>query len=101
MDNLRVHHTKVVKEKINDLGWEVVFNAAYSSEIHCIETVFTKVKRTYRKEILKKTGKVQDFEHKEIIERSIDSVGKETVVKVVDKFEAIWRDISAHPETWN
>jgi transposase len=48
MDNLTVHHTKLVAERLKLFEWEAVFNAAYSSELHCIEVVFAAVKRNYR-----------------------------------------------------
>jgi len=49
LDNLQVHHTKLVAAKIAEYGWVTVFNAAYSSEVHCIETYFAQVKKNYRK----------------------------------------------------
>jgi len=49
MDNLRVHHNRLVAQRIEGYGWKSVFNAAYSSELHCIETYFAAVKKNYRK----------------------------------------------------
>ena len=67
MDNLRVHHTKQVKERLDLFGWTAVFNAAYSSEIHCIERVFARVKFNYKKLIRKEVRKVSDQYHKNMI----------------------------------
>jgi hypothetical protein len=67
MDNLTVHHTKLVAARLELYEWTAVFNAAYSSELHCIEVVFAGVKHNYRKQMLSFTGKVSDQLHMNII----------------------------------
>ena len=48
MDNLRSHYSHVVKDQLTETGWEVLYNAPYSSPFHCIEFIFAKIKRLYR-----------------------------------------------------
>ena len=44
MDNLRSHHSRVLSDCMGALNFKHLFNAAYSSEYHCIERVFAKAK---------------------------------------------------------
>ena len=74
MDNLTVHHTKKVGERLAFFEWGVIFNAAYSSELHCIEVVFASVKCKYRKLMEEVTGKITDQHHRNIIQYSIEGV---------------------------
>lgn len=48
LDNARIHHAKIVKELINELGHNLFFNAPYSPEFNPIELVFSKVKYIVR-----------------------------------------------------
>jgi len=52
MDNLPIHHSKRVQELIEVNGWQCIFNAPYSSQYHCIEELFSLVKRKFQKELL-------------------------------------------------
>ncbi len=98
MDNLSVHHSNVVKEKIAILGWRLLFNAAYSSEIHCIEVVFASVKRTYRTKILSQIRNLNHTQHRKIIEESIESVPKDQIGRTIDKFVVMWRKMLDYAE---
>ena len=100
MDNLRVHHTLVVRDKLKRLGWTAIFNAAYSSEIHCIETYFAAVKVLYRKQTIKEFGRVSRERHLSMISEAIEGVPKEQVIKIVKKYRKIWEDMADMKSTY-
>ena len=41
MDNLSVHRSKVVKERMDELGFAYIYSPAYSPEFNPIESVFS------------------------------------------------------------
>jgi transposase len=100
MDNLRVHHSKPVAERLQKYGWTTVFNAAYSSELHCIENVFGSVKRNYRKFMKEETGKIPDWKHQRYIRSSIEDITNEQIKKTIARFERIWRLIIQNKDDW-
>ena len=40
LDNLRLHHSKCVHQRASELNIEIKFNATYSSELMCCESVW-------------------------------------------------------------
>ena len=48
IDNLRSNYSHVVRDQLTETGWEVIYNAPYSSPFHCIEFIFAKIKHLYR-----------------------------------------------------
>ena len=53
MDNLTVHHSHDVKERLEELSIPAIFNAAYSCENNPIEHVFSVVKKFFKLERLR------------------------------------------------
>ena len=49
MDNLAVHRSNVIRDRLNELGIAFVYNAPYSPEFNPIETVFSFVKANIKK----------------------------------------------------
>jgi transposase len=49
LDNLRVHHSKRVKDFCEDNNLQLVFNIAYSPELNPIENFFSLVKNRYKR----------------------------------------------------
>lgn len=49
LDNARIHHSKIVKEYIDQSSNKLVFNVPYSPEYNPIEMVFSKIKTLIRK----------------------------------------------------
>ena len=45
MDNLTVHTSKVIKERMDELGFAYVYNPVYSPEFNGVEEVFSMAKR--------------------------------------------------------
>jgi len=93
MDNLMVHHTKLVAARLLLFEWIAVFNAAYSSELHCIEVVFASVKFNYRKSMAEMTGKVIDQLHRNLIQKAIEGVSTDLIQRIIAKFERNWKTI--------
>lgn len=52
MDNLSVHRSKVIRERLEELSIEVIFNPAYSPEFNGIESVFSIFKNKYKRKRL-------------------------------------------------
>ena len=100
MDNLRVHHSKPVAERLKMYGWVTVFNAAYSSELHCIENVFGGVKRNYKKFMREETGKIPDWKHRKFIRESIEAITNQQIKKTIARFERIWELILQNKDSW-
>ena len=50
MDNLRVHHSNAVKDRMDELGFEYVFTPVYSPDFNPIESVFSQFKGQLKRE---------------------------------------------------
>ena len=61
MDNLRVHHNKDVKQKIQDLKIECKFVPPYSPELNPIEEMFSWLKRELRYKIIKDEKTLKEY----------------------------------------
>ena len=49
MDNVKFHHSKIIKELAKQKGWDILYTPAYSPIFNPIEGVFSIVKRLYQK----------------------------------------------------
>lgn len=85
MDNLRAHHSRQVQDLITSFGWKSIFNAPYSPEFHCIEELFSLVKRVYRRAMVDRDFVLDDPQHRTIIARSIMSITPDNVARVEAK----------------
>ena len=85
LDNLRVHHSRKVKEYCDRKGIGLVFNLAYSPEYNPIETVFSLLKAKYKKEKHISMVKEGSFQPLQIITESIEDLNKDTVKKISAK----------------
>jgi transposase len=70
-DNLRSHHSRDLLGLVESFGWQVVFNAPYSSAWHSIETAFAQVKRHYRRELIATDFRLTKGQHWDLVERSL------------------------------
>ena len=63
MDNLSVHRSREVKERMEELGMPAIFNAAYSCQNSPIEHIFSVVKHFFKKARLEciQLGKKEDM----------------------------------------
>ena len=61
MDQLSAHTSKKSKTAMRQLGFRYIYNVAYSPDYNPIESVFSKIKRTFRSlRAQKLTGNIQD-----------------------------------------
>jgi transposase len=49
LDNLSVHHSKIVRQFMKDKELEVLFNVPYSPDYNPIENVFNILKQKFKK----------------------------------------------------
>ena len=61
MDNLSVHHSKVVKTHMRELGFKAIFNVPYSPQYNPIELVFGLIKHRFKKLRLEKVSQNEKF----------------------------------------
>ena len=52
LDNLNIHHSYIVKERARINRQELIFNAAYSSEINPIERLWALAKRIFARDLI-------------------------------------------------
>ena len=53
LDNLQAHHARATKEYAREAGINLVFNAAYNSDINPIERLWNYAKRAFQKRAVK------------------------------------------------
>lgn len=71
MDNARIHHSKIVKEYVNTINHEIIYNVPYCSEFNPIEMVFSKVKS-----VLHKKNNIKKEELKKNILKAFNKISK-------------------------
>lgn len=59
MDNVRIHHSKIVKEYINTTNHQIIYNVPYCPEFNPIEMIFSKFKLIINKKINETPTKLQ------------------------------------------
>ena len=79
MDNLTVHHSKLVQQFMKDRNIGVLFNVLYSPEYNPIELVFNLIKQSFKKYRLEaiSQGKIKGFQS--LIRKAIQNVDQEQV----------------------
>jgi transposase len=55
LDNLRLHHSKVVIERCRKYNIEIIFNAPYSSEYNPVERLWCYAKNHFKKHMISVT----------------------------------------------
>ena len=69
-DNLGLHKSGITMEKYKELGFEVIFNPAYTPEANPIEFCFSIVKRQYRKLKAQNIALNKGREHRDMIKEA-------------------------------
>jgi transposase len=72
MDNARMHHAAVVKEKIKELDRNVRYIPAYTPQLNPIENIFSEIKCQYVK--LKEDQDLKSHEMIQLIEDAIKAM---------------------------
>lgn len=85
MDNLSVHRSKLVIERIEELGFHYVFGPPYSPDFNGIENVFGIVKMQIKKRRLASILMRKKFQMKEEIDRAFRSVEIEKVAACLNR----------------
>jgi transposase len=65
MDNLAVHHSKMVQAHMKGLDIKSIFNVPYSPQYNAIELVFSLIKRNFKKLRLASVSKDERFNFKD------------------------------------
>ena len=73
-DNLRVHHSKRVLDRLEELGVKVIFNLAYSPAYNGVEGCFSKVKHSFKKQRLQKLARGLRPNLQTLIQRAVKSL---------------------------
>jgi len=74
MDNLGVHRSNDVKERLNELGFKFSYTPAYSPAYNGIEEVWSMAKRKIRNERLNKIINGERIEMKSLILNAFDQI---------------------------
>ena len=71
LDNLSVHKTKLVKQKLKEHSIPILFNVPYQPDFNPCESCLSKVKNYYKREKLKCLVKNQPVNYEELIKEAI------------------------------
>ena len=74
MDNLAVHRSRIIKERLDELSIAYVYCPPYSPEFNGIETVFSMFKRKLKKKRLQCIQEGREMEMEKEILNSFDSI---------------------------
>ena len=74
MDNLTVHHSKLVQSFIKEHHIECIFNVPYSPEYNPIELVFNLLKQSFKKLRLEAISKNKKRGFKNLVKDAIASL---------------------------
>ncbi len=89
MDQLSAHTSKKSKTTMRQLGFRYIYNVAYSPEYNPIESVFSKVKHTFRVlRAQKLSGNIQ-LSHEALITKAVKSVRKQDIVNCVNHVQKL------------
>ncbi len=79
LDNLRVHHSKIVQKMFADLKIECIFNVPYTPENNPIEYFFSTLKCRYKKMRLEQMIQRKQKSSRKIIEECLINSNKEMI----------------------
>ena len=74
MDNLAVHRSKLIRERLDELSIAYIFNPPYSPEYNGIESVFSIFKNDFKKKRLRSIMKNEEMDFEKEIYESFDSI---------------------------
>ena len=89
MDQLSAHTSKKSKAAMRSLAFRYVYNVAYSPDYNPIESVFSKVKQSFRAlRAQKLVGNIQD-DHKALVQKAVNSVRKKDIVNCIEHVQKL------------
>ena len=74
MDNLAVHRSRIIKERLDELSIAYVYNPPYSPEFNGIETVFSIFKTSFKKKRLQYIQQGKEMEIEKEIQIEFDGI---------------------------
>ena len=84
MDNLNVHKAALVREKMQQLDMEPVWNAVYSPQLNPIEMSFSKVKLYYKKDKLHRLAHKKSSPTEAMIRQAFTRVTRENICNYIE-----------------
>jgi transposase len=85
MDNLSVHRSPHIKERLDELGIDYCYTPAYSPQFNGIEEVWAMGKRTVKQERLSAIQNNRDFDLTEIIHSAFKRIEIEKISNCINK----------------
>jgi transposase len=85
LDNARMHHSALVKEKIKELKRPVRYIPAYTPQLNPIENIFSEIKGQYTK--LKEEKELQEQDMVKMIEGAIKNMRSKEFSKYYEHYE--------------
>ena len=82
-DNLSVHRSIVIRERLDELSIGYIFNPPYSPEFNGIETVFSIFKKTIKAERLRSIQFGWRFDLKREIMRAFYEIDREKIINCI------------------
>jgi transposase len=79
MDNLSVHHSKMSRKAYDELNIIPLFNSAHSPQFNPIESVFSMIKSTYRKLLLKNLIEKKKIRPRQLISEETSTLDLEKI----------------------
>ena len=92
-DNLSVHTSKAVKERMDELSIAYVFSPPYSPDLNPIEAVFSIAKRELKKRRLRAVLHGEYFNTKMEIKRAFESIEMEKIANCISHVEELFRNV--------
>lgn len=83
MDNLRVHRSRLALAEYQNLDIRPIFNVPYSPQFNGIESVFSIVKATYKKQLLANILEGRTQQRPTMIKQAILSLDRERIARCV------------------
>jgi transposase len=80
MDNLRVHHSNDVIDRLDELGIEYVFTPAYSPDFNPIESVFSIFKNRMKRMRIKAIQEEKSIDYEAEIKRIFGEIEREKII---------------------
>ena len=84
MDNMTVHKTIVVKDKLIELKIEALYNVPYMPDYNPCECCFSKIKNHYKRTKLNALVNERNWDVKSLINESVNSLNKVDIINSVN-----------------
>jgi len=84
MDNLRVHQSNDVMDRIEELGLEYIFTPAYSPDCNPIESVFSIFKNKFKRMRIRAIQHKQEIDLKVEIHRIFGLIDREKIINCIE-----------------